>query len=215
MLSFSLKLVTPVLKIRKDILKCYVDELNRVFLSSSFLTRLKNDVKVIVANAIKSSPTYQELASGGQLVGELGIIEANVKISNILDIIINNQIEVTIFPFRISGLSVTGGYKIEAVKLDWSEIVGDVNASYITEKGQQIPWLHWLLTLGDNIIIQEHLLVYNPIWSRTSTFTMRKTPGRMWKMPSAHSGTVADNFITRAIDTCQPEIERLIIRSVS
>jgi len=77
-----------------------------------------------------------------------------------------------------------------------------------------LPWLQWLLTAGDSIIIADFGVEFG-------TFPQTRTGGAKmtsslapYKVNSAFSGTPTDNFITRAISRVRPEIEAVLRRVV-
>lgn len=80
-----------------------------------------------------------------------------------------------------------------------------------TAKGEQIPWLEWLLTRGNEIIIADYHIKFGfAMASRSGGAIM--APTLEWSVPSQFAGTRDDNWITRALtdDTYQAAIGRLI-----
>ena len=50
----------------------------------------------------------------------------------------------------------------------------------------------------------------NPTASRTGTVIMVKSTGRGWRVPPAFSGTVNDNFVTRALEVLDDVIFNIV-----
>ena len=80
-----------------------------------------------------------------------------------------------------------------------------------TEKGQPLPWLSWLLTLGDQVIVSTHGVRYKPGTGRSGQAQMKFNYNAPFKVDSAHSGKPDDNFITRTIDSVSDEITAILI----
>jgi hypothetical protein len=78
--------------------------------------------------------------------------------------------------------------------------------------GGSLPWLEWLLTLGDTIIIGSFGVEYGP-HGRTGKAHMTKR-ARPFKVNSSFSGTIDNNFITRAVATVSQDIKNIIIGAV-
>jgi glycosyltransferase involved in cell wall biosynthesis len=89
----------------------------------------------------------------------------------------------------------------------------------ITEKGETLDWLSWLLIRGGDIIIQEYDVEWCPPKSRTHMLIMVKGVGRRWRVPTYFQGTVQNNVITRVLDTMQStyanSIENIMKREIT
>jgi len=72
-----------------------------------------------------------------------------------------------------------------------------------------LPWLSWLLTRGNEIIIQEYGVLYGSGFGRTDGAKMsnKKAP---FMVDPAYSGTADNNFITRALAPHQRAISNII-----
>ena len=85
--------------------------------------------------------------------------------------------------------------------------------SYITDKGSNIEWFHWLTSLGDSVIVREFEVESGRSdQSRTGSKIMVKGGG--WRVPPLHSGKEGNNFITRATNQILPELESFILKTV-
>jgi hypothetical protein len=114
-------------------------------------------------------------------------------------------------PFNIKLTS--GGYNIRVQPLDYLNLLSLPEAVVITEKGVSLPWLDWLLTYGDSIIIADFGVKYSTGKGRAGGGYMLPTE-RPFSVNAAYSGTVDDNFITRAIMNQIPSIEQDLIKAL-
>lgn len=91
--------------------------------------------------------------------------------------------------------------------------------SYIssTDRDINIDWLEWLMTRGTEIIVTGYQVKYDPkdpSWSRSNSAIMIKRKSGAFRVDPEFSGTLEDNFITRAISTIIPELQRRIIEEL-
>jgi hypothetical protein len=91
--------------------------------------------------------------------------------------------------------------------------------SYIssTDRDINIDWLEWLMTRGTEIIVTGYQVKYDPkdpSWSRSNSAIMIKRKNGAFRVDPEFSGTLEDNFITRAISTIIPELQRRIIEEL-
>ena len=87
-------------------------------------------------------------------------------------------------------------------------------AEQMTAKGASLPWLQWLLTLGQQIIVANFGVEYGAGKGRSGGGYM-SVDYRPFKVNSQYAGTVDDNFITRAIDGVAPQIKGVIIKAIT
>ena len=203
-LNFSMKLLDEK-NIEKEILKAMHKHVKKYFKNNA--EYLEMSVANTLMTAIHASPTMQELKSGrlkeelgDEFVNEYGITMAIV-----------NAAKLTVGVPKISGGKIVGNIKLEAAPTDLATLTsGHEEGIQETEKGQMLPWLKWLTTLGDAVIVRDYEVRAGfPDKSRTGDKIMVKGSG--WRVPPAHSGTPENNFLTRAIDDALPEIEKNII----
>ncbi len=206
--DISINLVETTKQITKKILIEIRDQLRKVFPIT--LPRLQLETRKLVRQAIQRQPEYISLL-GGTLQGELGVPESGRRLSVILDTYMDS-IVVKLLPIIIRVRTMT--VKI-VIKFDsqFIELLSLSEAAYLTEKGETIPWLRWLLIEGD-LTITEYTFNTVPSgvidkYSRTGLGLMFKRKGGRWSMPTAFRGTIGNNFITRAIASIQPELDRL------
>lgn len=83
----------------------------------------------------------------------------------------------------------------------------DLSVAYqLTEKGDTLPWLQWLLEMGDSVIISNFGVRYTNS-GRIGEAVMIQNYNAPFRVNSSYSGTISDNFITRALNRKQQEIQ--------
>lgn len=212
-LTFTLKLKTPLASIERSALNHLKHKLNSVL--NAAVPGIKQNLGNLIATKLKASPEYVSII-GGDLNAELGIQNAAAIMEGVLNAIINSII---ILPKAItirSGVSLTGGMRIQILRSDFSDILTVPGVSYQSEGGYIIPWLQWLLFAGDKIIVADYEVIFhNDPDSRTGKALMRKHRGRGYRLSPAYSGTPKNNFITRALEGVEQDIENIIRLEIS
>lgn len=164
-------------------------------------------VKGLLSDAIKAQPEYTNLIYG-DLRYEFGLLNAFARLDAILNTIIQS-VQVEIKNIQVRGSGFTGGLTINAVRSGYVDLLSLPESSFLTEKGVQLDWLEWLLLEGNDVIIADYRFRrINTPRSRTGGGLMIK--GGDWSVPSRFSGTVRNNFITRAIDDIQEPIKKVV-----
>jgi len=166
----------------------------------------KNKAKLrfreLIEKAIFDSPEARSL-QGGDLQGELGVPGELAKkmLDKIVDAI-DSTIDVDIKQFNPFGNVMRGYIEVSIFpKALLQDLLDKQEAQYLTNHGEQIPWLEWLTTLGDRIIVKNYSVDFGQRFgSRTGLATMVHTKRRGWRVPPQFSGTRTDNFITRSLD---------------
>jgi len=92
------------------------------------------------------------------------------------------------------------------------------SGKYMTEKGVEIPWLKSLLIDGTKILVTDFTYVEGDFiqteGNRTGKGIMISSPGSYWRIPSKHSGTREDNFVTRSIIPHIPQIQKMVLEDL-
>ena len=207
LMSISLKLIDSVAHIEKKILRAIVDEANKGFLKS--VVKSKEPIKVIVRSALEASPEISSL-NGGTLRADFGIPIGKDVTTPIVSAIAESITFMT-QKFSVKGKSISGGVTIGIQPSSFVNLLGLGITE--TENVGNIPWLQWLLTAGDSIIIADFGVDYGPYGrSGMARMTVSRRP---FKVDSAFSGTPENNFITKALTPRAGDIEKAIIRSLS
>jgi hypothetical protein len=206
-IPISFKLIETESQIINEILKALFPEVEKYF--NRNIDSVADAIGDILVKYIVQQPEYTSLTSG-TLQYELGIPNPVERMNEILGVIKSGAI-VKRKPLTIKSSGISGGIKIQMVKKDFSDLLSLGSATLITEKGDQLNWLEWLLLAGDTIIVSEHSFILGPSpYSRTGFGIMKESVGGIWRIPPEYAGTIGDNWITRAIDASAKEIENTI-----
>jgi len=193
--------------ISKYILDSIAKQLNSKL--PSLFDKAQDSIKEIVINSIKNQPEYSSLL-GGQLQYEFGILDPQSRLDAILNILQNSMIA-SLDKIQINGSLLKGGFKIEFIKSNYSDILSLPESYFITEKGSKLEWLNWLLLQGDNSIVLGYSFILGGFkFSRTGGGIMTTNESGLWKVPSQFSGTQDNNWIIRGILSCSDEIQQLL-----
>lgn len=213
-MSVKLQMVTPVGQFQDKVIRAMYAELQKKLTSPAFKTSIRRGVMPLLEKALRAQPEYQDMvAQDGRLRAELGVVDSESAMESLVQTWARST-EVRVNRPRIVGNRILGTIiTVRAIRADYQDVLQQAWASYTTERGQDIPWLDWLLTKGDAILVANHKIWHPPIptaRSRTGTNTiMVKTKGQGWGVPTEYSGTDENNFATRAVVSAMPEIEQL------
>lgn len=200
-----MKIVESDKVINIKINKALAGELNSRFKKQK--EKLLNTIKGIVYNAIRSCPEIDSL-SNGELKLDFGL---TVDPSSAIINAIVSSVEVIVTPFSANGGTISkGGITILIQPNDYQNLLGLSVSQQPIESGGSLPWLEWLLLEGDSIIIANFGVEYsNEAKGRAGPARMTSS-NRPFKVNPNFSGTRDDNFITRALKTYFPQIEKAI-----
>ena len=204
-ISISLNLVEKENEIAKEVNKALLSEINsrlpKVFKKS------ESYIQSTVMSAIRNQPEYNALVSG-ELRDEFGLANARSKVDSILSTLENSLYSRYRKPF-IKGNYINGGFVIGIIKAGFSDILSMQEAVQMTEKGTPLEWLKWLLLHGDSTIISgyEFKIGGKNAKSRTGGGIMSAAVSGSWRVPPDYSGTMDNNWLTRAIDSVSDDIE--------
>jgi hypothetical protein len=174
--------------------------------------KLQPEIRKIVKQGFISSPEYRSLLSG-DLKYQFGIANSYSSVEQILNVWDN--LEVKFDPPKIKGNQIIGGLQISMINSNYNDVLRLSGSVVETKKGQKLPWLEWLLLLGDKTIIRDYEIFIgaNPD-SRTGGAVMKKVVGGKWKVPSQFSGNPNNNWVTRVLDSVSDEIDKAIKKAV-
>jgi len=209
--GLSVDIVESNAEISSEIVKALAPDVTKYF--NTIFNELSDIIPDIIVQSIVSQPEYDSLM-GGTLQYEFGIPDPASRLSEILNTIRNGAV-LTKKPVISKSNSLSGGFKIQMIRKDFSDLLELGAASFTTEKGSQLNWLEWLLLEGDSVIISDNIFVFGPSkYSRTGFGIMRESLGGFWRVPPEYAGSINNNWITRAIndvsDTIEQEIQKLL-----
>lgn len=203
-----LKLTKTNAQIEKDILNALAKEANYIFKGA--LQRMTGPIRRIVGSAISTSPEIAALRSG-TLRADFGITTGIDVTSPIIDAV-SNSVNVYMKPFSVRGRSISGGIFVNIQPDNFENLLSLTIGTTVTEKGDTLPWLDWLLNIGDSVIIADFGVEYGS-FGRSGGARM-SSKSRPFKVDSAFSGTIANNFVTRSLESREKQLLDVIARSV-
>jgi len=211
-MNFSLKIIESDKQIERAVLHALLPA--TIIYMNNVVGYIKDYIIDIIKQSIVSQPEYESLTKGSLRL-ELGIPDAENKISELLLLWINN-IEVKYVPPNITNHQIKSTLSINMIKTDFSDVLGTSSAEVRDNiSGSAIPWLQWLLLDGGSILVAHHSVIIGPDdRSRTGNAIMRRSKNS-WSVPPEFSGTIANNWITRAIDSARGEINTLLEKALS
>lgn len=207
-MKIQFKILEKNKEIERKILDALLPEIADVMKIAS--KNITKNIKEIVAAAIQTSPEYISLVSGS-LKAEFGIPDPENRLVELLNFWINN-IKISFQPATISNSKIKSSFRLELIRSDLSDVLGsDVSVVIDGLSGKSVYWLEWLSLAGDKSILKDYTIVYGASRrSRTGLAIMRPQSGSRWKVPPEFSGTIGNNWITRAIDSASDDIEKAI-----
>lgn len=203
----SIKLIESNKDITNKILQTLIPEIDKYLKKA--LQKIRKSLPNLIIKLIKNTPEYNSLING-QLKYEFGIPNADNAISNIIDIWSNNITIEYNGPVAINSI-IKASFSVSLIRSDYADVLSSNDSLVIdTLRGYQLPWLEWLLLEGNRIIVPKYEVKVGPSKvSRTGNAIM-KSSTKSWKVPSQFAGTSSDNWITRAIENGEDEINDLL-----
>lgn len=185
--------------IQQRIFKALSEDINKRLprIAASILPQ----IKPIITNALINSP---EMASvrNGVLRAEFGL--TSDPSGEIVQAIVST-LDIQVQP--VNSRNLRGGFLIVMQPSNFSNLLG-LGEQPIDDGS--LPWLQWLLTAGDSIIISDFGVEFGSFpQSRTGEAKMSASFAP-YKVNSAFSGTPDNNFITRAISRVRKQIDNII-----
>jgi hypothetical protein len=198
MAKTGLKILESNKTIEKEIKKALSRDINVALLKST--NKIKTNLIAPIKSALLSSPEIMSLQNG-LLAAEFGLTynPAFDIVNAVLDTL---EVEV-----QKVDANLVGGITITMQPSDFANLL---TSSFAEQKidGGSIPWLRWLLTAGDTILIADFGVEFGS-YGRSGGGRMRKKFAP-YKVNSAFSGTPTDNFITRAIERAGSQITEIL-----
>ena len=202
----SVKLLESDRQIQSKIYQALAKELNKSFRDSA--SKMKLPIVERISYALYSSPAIVALQAG-PLRFDFGLTESPAN--DIVHAIVQS-IEVSSTPIRATANTIKGTIFIKVQPTDYNNLLSLSVATQSTAKGVNLPWLDWLLTRGDEIIVANFGVEYGPFGRSGGAHMVDKE--RPFKVNTLYSGTADDNFITRALGRIAPQIKNVIRSSV-
>lgn len=161
-----------------------------------YTLHIEDRCKKLVSGWILSQPEIVSLQSGDSqsLAGLFGVPAG--MIPGVVDSIINAVQESIQVMFKVFDEELRGELEIRFQPAGFENLLSLPYGHVFYESGD-LHWLKWLLTEGSSIIIANYQYTAKPGTGRSGLGTM--TIGSSFRIPPGFSGTLTDNFITRAL----------------
>ena len=180
---FVIEIIEPVLTFQQKTAEEMLRKLNTAIKKS--VPNIRTNARSATLNFLRNSREYQSLV-GGKLMGHFGLPhdEATRMVEGIIGTIAENlQVSHTI-PVGAARFRTAGDLEISVVEADFSDILSLPEALIYTDKGEILPWLEWLLTAGDRILINTHRVILGDF--SNSKFRSRSKKGLMIQAKGTH-----------------------------
>jgi len=201
--GFSIKLLDSNTKIESNILKAAEKDVK--FIIQKAKAKIHSAVINLVIEALSTCPEIESLRSG-KLKADFGL---DTDPSEEVIYAIANSVEVIFKDFKLNRQGVRSVLSVYIQPTDFLNLLNSSFAKVMTDKGDELPWLSWLLTMGDSVIINEYSVNYGAFPTSRSGMAVMKPIG-VFKVDSAFSGTADNNFITRALNKYEGRISEII-----
>lgn len=198
-----MRIVESNAKLRAEINKLLAKEGDRALRNAS--PRIKRRIKGVVLGAISTCPEISEISSGSLRL-DFGL--TSDPTDEIITAIVNS-VYVEVRRIRSAAGKFSGGVTILVQPSNYQNLLGLPGAQQQIEDGSSLPWLSWLLTRGNDIIVSDYGVVLGAGLGRTGGAKMSKNKGPFMVDPQ-YSGTPEDNFITRALAPYEKTISSII-----
>jgi len=204
-----IRLVDSINLISSKINKACSEELNAILPGKKY--RIMSIAKRLASNWIISQPEMDSL-SGGFLSGAFGLYSGTeAQAVNSIKNSVEQSIEVNVN--TVSNSLHKGGITINFQPSTFTNLLS-LSEGHVSYSGGDLHWLQWLLEQGDAMIIVNYRYYPESGMGRSNKGFMKKTG--TFRVPPQFSGTVDNNFITRALTgpVQQKELNREIINII-
>ena len=193
-------------EINTMVLEIMADHINDIL--NIAMPKITAEIKELVALSLKEEPEYQSLLSG-RLRAEFGLSDTNM-VDNIIDKLVST-IDVSRSTVSYNKIGLVGGFTITMMKSDdMNGVIFTDIASVISNNGQHLPWLQWLLLEGNNAIVKNFDVKMGSYSQSRSGMAIMVSSRDNWRVPPEFVGTISNNWTTRAIDRIEDKIDILI-----
>lgn len=198
--KMKMEVTTPTVVIERRVKDAISEHINIAIRLA--MREIRTKVIELLTKSILDSHEVKALL-GGTLREELGAtVDEVVAVVDFLIARLATTIVIDFKPLHAFAKKFGGYIEVRCFpKTLIDDMINFPKASFLTKKGVNIPWMQWLLTFGDKILIKRYTVdFFRTSGSRSGGATMRPVSKGGWRIPSGFSGTRNDNFITRALD---------------
>ena len=170
--------------------------------------KIFTNIKALIPSWISSQPEMQSIQAEGvafSLASQFGIksgTSAAVVAAIANSVTESLQIELT----DISNKTLSGGLVIYIQPSNFANLLS-LSEGFVNTRSDSLHWLDWLLIQGDKTIVSGYN--YTPSDEGRSGGGVM-IGGGGWRVPPEFSGTIQDNFVTRALSGRGDAIAKVI-----
>jgi len=194
-------------ELERKILASSQVEIKKIFQRAK--VKIHSEIINIVVEALSNCPEILSLKDG-KLRFDFGLSEDPTT-----EIVyaVANSVQVYFRDFNFTKQQVKNIFSIYIQPSDFRNLISSDFANVVTENGEVLPWLKWLLLEGDTILITSYHVAYGSYDSSRSGGAVMLPKG-VFRVDPAFSGTDENNFITRAIEQYEDRIFQAIRNSL-
>ena len=172
--------------------------------------QVESGCRSLASEWISSCPEMVDLAAG-VLSGPFGLYKGSESVAVGA---ISNAVKSSVFA-RVETVSkdfTKGGIFIYFQPSNFANLIS-LPQGHVDYDGGDLHWLKWMLEFGDRIIVKNYSYKPNSGIGRSGMGSM--TNSGSFRVPPGYSGTVDDNFITRALSGKEQESQlNLLLESI-
>ena len=200
----SLDLLDSVKKIEKDISASLIKDLNAHLnkRKDRILQKLKSRVPYWITSQ-KEMISIQKAGQAYSLNSLFGIPQGTSPVDAIAKAVAN----ATYVKFTKIDNNFVGGLSFNFQPDSLVQVLSLPEGHVLTEGGSDLHWLDWLLTQGDSVVIAGYSYLPDRD-GRSGVGEM--VAGGSFRVPPEFSGTISDNFITRAFSEREYEVTKIL-----
>lgn len=166
-------------------------------------SKIRKEIKDFIRSSILEQSTAIGLQDNSNLAYNLGIPigEGERRARHIANTVANSA-SITFPRVRRVGKQIVGGIKIGIILASYEDVLGLTAGIVRTDKGEELPWLKWLLKEGGKILIPKYYVryVHNAENSRSTGAYMIEGRREGWAVSPEYQGLENDNWFTRAFE---------------
>ena len=205
-MSLSIELLETDRAIQQAVNVAIADFLNKQVLKNS--PKTIKQLKPLIRSWIAKSPELASLRDSGSfesLGSQFGIRQGNDDAA--VDAIVTAVSESISTKIQQFDKGLRGRIEFNFQPRDFRNLLGLPEGFVLTNRGQSLHWLNWLLTQGNNTVVAGYS--YVPIADGRSGGGVMEFGGS-FRVPPVFSGTPDNNFVTRAFSGKEKDIQKII-----
>lgn len=215
MLNYKVKLVGGEQNLKRELNRAILEELTSV-LGGAFRS-VESTIQQNFRNAMKGEIEYLSLMGAGieSLKGHFGI--ANTQ--DVEDVVtaVSSIIGVNVGKTRMlkGEVKTSFGIGLENIRTIVEGLIDVGLGGHLTEKGEEIPWIDWLILRGNQIIIREYDVLFKPGAGRSHQAIMVGGRKKRWRVPPMFQGTANNNWITRSLLVMEKDVQDIVTQEIT